>query len=69
MQIENQTMKNTLYYWSLIFGVFMLSACVPNQDANGDFLVGVDYGSNPNTDGGNNAVVKNVQKVTTVDMD
>ena len=62
-------MKNLFYYLSLIFGALMLSACVPNQDANGDFLNGVDYENNPNTDGGTNAVIKNIKKVTTIDMD
>ncbi|MCD9854202.1 hypothetical protein LUD75_05775 [Epilithonimonas sp. JDS] len=56
-------MKNISYYLSLIFGILMLSSCDPNQDANGDFLIGVDYDSNSGT----NATVKNIKKVTTVD--
>ncbi len=43
-------MRNLLYY---IFGFFVLSACSPNQDADGDLLNGVDYDWT-NTDGGNN---------------
>ena len=46
----------------------MLSSCDPSQDGNGDFLNGVTYENNTNT-GGTNAVIKNIQKVTTVDMD
>lgn len=44
-------MKNLFYYLSLILGAFMLSSCVPSQDANGDFLVGVDYDPTTNTGG------------------
>lgn len=40
-------MKNLFYYLSFIFGFMLLSSCVPNQDGNGDYLIGVDY--NPNT--------------------
>ena len=68
MQTENQTMKNIFYYLALVFGFLMLSACVPSQDDNGDLLKGVEYGNDTN-DGGTNAVIKNINKVTTVDMD
>lgn len=67
MQIENQTMKNLLYYFSLIFGILMLSSCVPNQDANGDFLQGVDYDPTttiPGTGEPGNTPSKLLKKVT-----
>jgi len=54
-------MKNISYYLSLIFGILMLSSCDPNQDANGDFLIGVDY--DPTT-GGTATPTKLLKKVT-----
>lgn len=36
-------MKNIFYYLTLVFSIFILSACSPNQDGNGDFLNGVKY--------------------------
>ncbi|MPS72554.1 MAG: hypothetical protein E2590_05305 [Chryseobacterium sp.] len=44
-------MKNILYYITIAFGIFTLSSCDPSQDANGDFLNGVDYETNPNNGG------------------
>ncbi|RZJ78911.1 MAG: hypothetical protein EOO20_27375 [Chryseobacterium sp.] len=60
-------MKNIFYYLSLFFGIIMLSSCDPNQDANGDFLVGVDYDQDSGNNGGTNATIKNIKKVTTID--
>ena len=60
MQTENQTMKKIFFY---IFGLFIITSCSPNQDINGDFLLGVSYSSN----GGTNATIKNIKTVTTVD--
>lgn len=62
-------MKNLFYYLSLIFGFLMLSSCDPLQDANGDFLTGIDYNPGTGSGGGQNAVTKNIKTVTTVDMD
>lgn len=47
----------------LIFVLFITASCSPNQDINGDYLMGVSYSSN----GGTNATIKNVETVTTVD--
>jgi len=47
----------------LIFVLFIIASCSPNQDINGDYLLGVSYSSN----GGTNATIKNVKTVTTVD--
>lgn len=61
-------MKNLLYYFSLIFGILTLSACDPNQDANGDYLVGADY--NPTTGGGtggNGTTPSKLLKKVTID--
>ncbi|WP_379967782.1 hypothetical protein [Epilithonimonas sp. UC225_85] len=44
-------MKNIIYYFSILFGVFTLASCDPSQDNNGDFLIGVDYNPNTNTGG------------------
>lgn len=60
MQTENQTMKKICF---LIFVLFITASCSPNQDINGDYLMGVSYSSN----GGTNATIKNVETVTTVD--
>lgn len=60
-------MKNIFYYLTIIFGIFTLSSCDPSQDANGDFLNGVTYENNTNNNGGTNAVIKDIQKVTTID--
>ncbi|MDP9957245.1 hypothetical protein J2X97_002911 [Epilithonimonas hungarica] len=62
-------MKNILYYITIAFGIFTLSSCDPSQDANGDFLNGVDYTDGSSSGGSNNSTVKNIRKVTTVDMD
>ena len=69
MQTENQTMKNIFYYLTLVFGILTLSSCDPNQDADGDFLLGVDYNPGTENNGGTNATIKNIKKVTTVDSD
>ncbi|WP_089769567.1 hypothetical protein [Epilithonimonas hominis] len=53
-------MKKIFFY---IFGLFIITSCSPNQDINGDFLLGVSYSSN----GGTNATIKNIKTVTTVD--
>jgi hypothetical protein len=42
-------MKNFLCYITVVFGIFTLSSCDPSQDANGDFLNGVDYTSSTGT--------------------
>ena len=47
----------------LIFVLSISTSCSPNQDINGDYLLGVSYSSN----GGTNATIKNVETVTTVD--
>ena len=47
----------------LIFVLFIIASCSPNQDINGDYLLGVSYSSN----GGTNATIKNIKTVTTVD--
>ena len=60
MQTENQTMKKICF---LIFVLFIIASCSPNQDINGDYLRGVSYSSN----GGTNSTIKNVKTVTTVD--
>ena len=60
MQTENQTMKKICF---LIFVLSISTSCSPNQDINGDYLLGVSYSSN----GGTNATIKNVETVTTVD--
>lgn len=60
-------MKNISYYLSLIFGILMLSSCDPNQDGNGDFLIGVDYDPTTGNNGGTNTTIKNIKKVTTID--
>ena len=57
-------MKNLFYYLSVIFGAFMLSSCVPSQDANGDFLTGVDYDPGTSTGGGTVTPTKLLKKVT-----
>ncbi|KFC23552.1 hypothetical protein [Epilithonimonas lactis] len=57
-------MKNLFYYLSLIFGLLMLSSCDPNQDANGDLLVGMDYNPNTNPGGGTVTPTKLLKKVT-----
>lgn len=62
-------MKNLFYYLSLIFGILMLSSCDPNQDGNGDFLIGVDYDPNTNPGGNNGGTTKFLSKVTSVDSD
>lgn len=51
--------------------MLMLSSCVPNQDENGDFLHGVEFDPTTTTPGtgGSNGTVKNIKKVTTVDVD
>ena len=59
MQTENQTMKKICF---LIFVLSISTSCSPNQDINGDYLLGVSYSSN----GGTNATIKNVETVTTV---
>ena len=46
----------------LIFVLSISTSCSPNQDINGDYLLGVSYSSN----GGTNATIKNVETVTTV---
>ena len=46
----------------LIFVLFIIASCSPNQDINGDYLRGVSYSSN----GGTNSTIKNVKTVTTV---
>ena len=46
----------------LIFVLSISTSCSPNQDINGDYLLGVSYSSN----GGTNATIKNVKTVTTV---
>lgn len=61
LQNRNQTMKNILYY---IFGILIVSSCSPTEDANGDFLRGLDYETEV---GGNNSTVKNIKKVTSID--
>ena len=62
-------MKNIFYYLTLIFGILMLSSCDPTQDQEtGDFLNGVVY-EDGTGDGDTNSVLKNIEKVTTVDMD
>ena len=53
MQTENQTMKKICF---LIFVLFIIASCSPNQDINGDYLRGVSYSS----------TIKNVKTVTTV---
>lgn len=53
MQTENQTMKKICF---LIFVLFIIASCSPNQDINGDYLRGVSY-----------TTIKNVKTVTTVD--
>ena len=60
MQTENQTMKKICF---LIFVLSISTSCSPNQDINGDYLLGVSYSSN----GGTNATIKNIKTVTTVD--
>ena len=60
MQTENQTMKKICF---LIFVLFIIASCSPNQDINGDYLRGLSYSSN----GGTNSTIKNVKTVTTVD--
>ena len=59
-------MKNIFYYLALIFGLFMLSSCDPNQDANGDFLIGADYDPNNTPDPGTpgNTAGKLLKKIT-----
>ena len=52
MQTENQTMKKICF---LIFVLFIIASCSPNQDINGDYLRGVSY-----------TTIKNVKTVTTV---
>lgn len=52
MQTENQAMKKICF---LIFVLFIIASCSPNQDINGDYLRGVSY-----------TTIKNVKTVTTV---
>lgn len=49
--------------------MLMLSSCVPNQDDNGDFLHGVEFDPTTDTGTGGNSTIKNIKKVTTVDVD
>ncbi len=56
-------MKNIFYYLTVIFGIFTLSSCDPSQDANGDFLNGVDY-DNTGTGGTGTTPSKLLKKVT-----
>ena len=55
-------MKNIFYYLTLVFGILTLSSCDPNQDADGDFLLGVDYNPGTENNGGTNTTIKNIKK-------
>ena len=60
-------MKNLLYYFSLMFGICFLLSCVPNQDGNGDFLIGVDYDPNTGNGGDPGTAPSKLLKTVTID--
>jgi len=64
LQNIHQTMRNILYY---IFGVFVLSACTPNQDADGDLLNGIDYDWTNNGGGNGGPTPTKLLKKVTID--
>lgn len=69
LQIENNTMKSIFYYLTIIFGIFALSSCSPNQAGNGDLLYGIDFDPTTIDTGDGSATTKLLEKVSGVDSD
>ncbi len=66
MQTEQLSMKHPFFYFIISLGFLIFSSCSPNEDENGDYLIGVDYNYGSSS---NNSTIKNIKTITTVDTD